>query len=252
MTIDRSVVPGERFAESAAMSAARAPTASVGAESPPPELATAAMRLQIMSTEHWSLLASRQLSWNESFTRGGMFLSTLSFSAVSLALVAQATGFGEAFRLFALVVLPVVLFLGIGTMLRLDNAGHHDVQCIIGMNRIRAGYLELAPDLDRYFVMGTTDDRRGIELTMANMPTRSASSAFLAAIPFQIAVLNSVLVGVIAALAAVQLGSSMNASIVVGAAGFACAIVMFIWYERRTLSVLIGDYQPRFPGPDGG
>ncbi|HEX6127401.1 MAG TPA: hypothetical protein VF071_00065, partial [Candidatus Limnocylindria bacterium] len=28
---------------------------------------TPAMRLQILSTEHWSLLASRNLAWNESF-----------------------------------------------------------------------------------------------------------------------------------------------------------------------------------------
>ncbi len=27
------------------------------------------IRLQILSTEHWSLLASRSLAWNESFTR---------------------------------------------------------------------------------------------------------------------------------------------------------------------------------------
>jgi hypothetical protein len=48
------------------------------------------MRLQILSTEHWSLLASRSLAWNESFSRGGMFLATLSGAIVALALVAQA------------------------------------------------------------------------------------------------------------------------------------------------------------------
>ncbi|MGH2382539.1 MAG: hypothetical protein ACRDG7_15155 [Candidatus Limnocylindria bacterium] len=30
-----------------------------------------AVRLQILSTEHWSLLASRSLAWNESFSRAG-------------------------------------------------------------------------------------------------------------------------------------------------------------------------------------
>lgn len=61
---------------------------------------TPAMRLQILSTEHWSLLASRSLAWNESFSRGGMFLATLSGAIVALALVAQATDFGEGFRIF--------------------------------------------------------------------------------------------------------------------------------------------------------
>jgi hypothetical protein len=217
---------------------------------PPREPATPAMRLQMMSTEHWSLLASRQLSWNESFTRAGMFLSTLSFATVALALVAQATEFGEGFRVFALIVLPVVLFLGIGTMLRLDNAGFHDVRCIVGMNRIRAGYLELAPDLAEYFVMGTTDDMHGIEMTMSNFPGRSYAMAIVAAIPFQLGVLNSVLVGVIAALLAVQLRADMLPAIVAGAAGFGLGLAVFAWYSRRGLAGIVAAHEPRFTGPD--
>ncbi|MDF2748200.1 MAG: hypothetical protein K0S98_2487, partial [Propionibacteriaceae bacterium] len=121
---------------------------------------TPSMKLQILSTEHWSLLASRSLAWNESFSRGGMFLATLSGAIVALALVAQATQFGEGFRIFGLVILPVVLFVGIGTNFRMGYANYHDAVCVQGMNRIRAGYLELAPDVKRFFVMGTTDDER--------------------------------------------------------------------------------------------
>jgi|SRR5437773_12185568 len=59
------------------------------------DVVTPAMRLQILSTEHWSLLASRALAWNESFSRAGMFLTTLTGAIVALALVAQASAFGE-------------------------------------------------------------------------------------------------------------------------------------------------------------
>ena len=114
------------------------------------------MRLQILSTEHWSLLASRSLAWNESFSRAGMFLSTLSGAVVALGLVGGASGFGEAFTLFALVILPVVLVIGVATYLRLGASNYHEALCVVGMNRIRAAYLELAPDLERYFVMLTT------------------------------------------------------------------------------------------------
>ena len=48
------------------------------------------VRMQILSTEHWSLLATRSLAWNETFTRATMFMSALSFAVVSLALVGQA------------------------------------------------------------------------------------------------------------------------------------------------------------------
>jgi hypothetical protein len=48
----------------------------------------------------------------------------------------------------------------------------------MGMNRIRAGYLELAPDLERFFVMGVHNDVPGMLKTMAFQPkskTRSSS-----------------------------------------------------------------------------
>jgi hypothetical protein len=96
------------------------------------------MRLQILSTEHWSLLASRALAWNEAFSPAGMFLSTLTGAIVALALVAQASAFGEGFTLFALVILPIVLFIGVATSIRLGAPNYHESLCVIGMNRIRA------------------------------------------------------------------------------------------------------------------
>src|SRR5258705_2653275 len=42
--------------------------------------------LTILTTEHWSLLSQRSLSWTESFSRAGMFLATLSAATVALAL----------------------------------------------------------------------------------------------------------------------------------------------------------------------
>jgi hypothetical protein len=84
-----------------------------------PDSAARALRVQILATEHWSLLATRSLSWNESFARASMFLTLLSGATVALALVAQATAFGEGFAVFALLILPVVLFIGLATYVRL-------------------------------------------------------------------------------------------------------------------------------------
>jgi hypothetical protein len=209
------------------------------------------VRLQIMSTEHWSLLASRGLAWNESFTRAGMFLSTLSFALVALALVGQATGFGEAFRIFALIVLPVVLFLGIATSLRMDSANHHDAVCVIGMNRIRAGYLEIAPDLARYFVMGTTDDIEGISRTMAPVPGRPILLNFVGASPTLLAVLNSFLVASIAALIVLQLGVTVavTVAVAVGVGAFLLSIAVWALSTKRMLEQLAREHQPAFPRP---
>lgn len=60
--------------------------------------------------------------WNEIFSRAGMYLTVLSGSIVALALVSQATDFGDEFRILSLLTLPVVLFVGLGTFLRVSSA----------------------------------------------------------------------------------------------------------------------------------
>jgi hypothetical protein len=42
------------------------------------------------------------------------------------------------------VLLPVVLFLGLTTYVRLVAINHDETRWVLGMNRIRAAYLELA------------------------------------------------------------------------------------------------------------
>ena len=208
-----------------------------------------AMRLQILSTEHWSLLASRSLAWNESFSRAGMFLSTLSGAIVALALVAQASAFGEAFLLFALVILPVVLFIGVMTVIRISGSNYHDALCVMGMNRIRGAYLELVPDLERYFVMSHHDDVPGIGVTMGAAPNVNPIVHGLAATPAVIAVLNAVVAASIGSIAAIQLRVGTTAALIAGAFVFVLALTLQAWYARRDqmrAQVLI---RPLFPTP---
>jgi hypothetical protein len=49
----------------------------------------------ILATEHWSLIGSRSLLWNEAYSRTTIFLGALSAAIVALALVANTTGFGQ-------------------------------------------------------------------------------------------------------------------------------------------------------------
>jgi hypothetical protein len=216
--------------------------------SPPPH--PDQLRLQMMSTEHWSLLASRSLAWTEVFARASMFLSALSFSTVALALAGQASGFGEEFRIFALIVLPVVLFLGFTTTLRMDNANHHDALCVIGMTRIRAGYLELARGLVRFFVRGSTDDIAGIGKTMGGLPNRPFFVDIFAATPTLVAVLNSVIAATIVALAAIQVGVSSGVAIVAGAIVAVIGFAAWSYVVREHAMDVMKSHQPRFPTKD--
>ena len=206
-----------------------------------------AVFLQILSTEHWSLLASRSLAWNESFSRAGMFLSTLSGAIVALALVAQASDFGEGFRIFGLVILPVVLLVGIGTVLRMGISNYHDAMCVVGMNRIRAGYLEVAPDVKRYLVMGTTDDEAGVNLTMAVQPKTSLLVQMLASTPLLVTVLNAILAAAIVALLVLQLGGGTVPAVIAGVIAFLITMSVFVWYAGRDIARAVANYQPLFP-----
>ena len=120
------------------------------------------VRVQILATEHWSLLAARDVTYRAVFSRAAIFLTVVSATVVALALVARATEFGHGFTAFALLVLPVALFVGLATYIRLIEARIDDFWLLSGMNRVRHAYLEIAPGLEPYFVTGHHDDEQGL------------------------------------------------------------------------------------------
>ena len=208
------------------------------------------LRLQILSTEHWSLLASRGLAWNESFTRASMYLSTLSGSLVALGLIGGIDGFGDAFVTAALVVLPVDFFVGIGTWLRMGAANYHDAIAIAGMNRIRAAYLEIAPDLAPYFVMGVHDDARGVGITMAVPPGTAPIVHLLAGTPTLVMVLNGIVAGAIAAVLLVRFARVEPLSTLIVALVVAGLVLAFEMRSARgKISRAQNALQPMFPSP---
>jgi hypothetical protein len=212
-----------------------------------------AVRVQILATEHWSLLATRSLSWTESFSRAGMFLASLSAAVVALALVAQATAFGGGFVVFALVVLPFVLFIGLATHARLVAANVEELLWVQGMNRLRHAYLELAPELSPYFITSPHDDPRGVMLSIgarpaATNPVPSILHAFVTT-PGMIAVINAMVGGVIAALATVEFGMGMSPGVLVGALALVALLVVQLAYELRSFDALARRAVARFPSP---
>jgi hypothetical protein len=207
------------------------------------------VRLQILSTEHWSLLASRSLAWNEAFSRAGMFLTVLSGAIVALALVAQATDFGDGFVLSGLLILPVVLFVGVATFVRLGTTNRHEAICVMGMNRIRGAYLEIAPDLAPYFVMSANDDPRGIGITMAMPEGGPRLGQVLAATPGTVAVIDSVLIASIACLVGALLSVPAVGLALLGIATFVIAFAGHVAYGRQRMLKEIRMIQPLFPSP---
>jgi hypothetical protein len=120
------------------------------------------VRAQLLAAEHYSLLATRSTTQSEVLSRITTLLMLVSASIVSLALIGQATRFDRRFITFALVLLGMVLMIGALTQMRLANAALEDLGHVIGMNRLRAAYVELDPGLERYLVTSAHDDDPGI------------------------------------------------------------------------------------------
>lgn len=231
------VQPGEAPVGGSAASRAREPS----------ERGASALDLQILSTEHSSLLATRSLSWSEAFSRANMFLSVLSAAVIALALMAQATAFGEGFAIFALVILPVVLFLGVATFVRLVAVNIDEARWVIGMNRLRGAYLDMAPHLERYFVTGHHDDARGIMVT-AGWDDVPRLYGFVTT-PAIVGVICAVLAGVVASLGTAQLGFATLPSSAVGAAAFVLSVVAALRYQAASFPKVASRLPPIDPTP---
>lgn len=214
------------------------------------DMARRGQRIQILATEHWNLLATRSLSWSESFSRATMFLTVLSGAVVALALVAQATEFGEGFVLFALLVLPVVLFVGGTTYVRLVEVNNEDVHWVYGMNRLRHAYMDMEPELEPYFVTGVTEDDAAITQTYGSHFTGSALSHALVTTPATIAFVNAMIAAVLGVVALMEVQMEMVPAVVVGAVLFVAACALQIWFNRHSAAVYQREHAKR--DPSGG
>jgi hypothetical protein len=110
--------------------------------------------------------------------------------------------------------------------------------------------MELAPELEPYFVMGTTDDDRGLNLTMAVQPGTPLTVQMLASTPLLVTVLNSILAAVIVALLVLQVAGTTLLALVLGVLAFLVTMGAFAWYAARDISRVIAAHEPRFPGPE--
>jgi hypothetical protein len=114
--------------------------------------------MQVLATEHFSLLTHRSLAYNEAFTRVGMFLTFVSMSFVALALLSTAMDIERSFLVIAAIVLGFDVVIGATTAIRIGNANTEDLHAVQAMARIRHGYLELAPEAQPYFTAPVYDD----------------------------------------------------------------------------------------------
>lgn len=216
----------------------------------------AASRLQILATEHWSLLATRSLTYSESLARVNIFLAILSGAVIALALVAQADRFGPTFISVAIPMLLVVLFAGVATISRLTALNRDDYRWVIGMNRLRHAYLQLHPDLEPHFVASPYDDLPGALQTLGiddvTAGRRLGSVLHVPqTLPGMLTVIVAAVAGAIGALTARAVAIPSWGVVLGAAAGFVLVLILMGISGRRSVTRFAPSLEPRFPSPSG-
>ena len=208
-------------------------------------------KLQVLATEHWSLLATRSLTYTESLSRVTIFLGILSGAVVALALVAQADHFGPTFIAIAIPLLTVVLFAGVATIMRLTALNRDDYRWVVGMNRLRKAYLELYPELEPYFITSPHDDLLGALQTLGIDVTAGGRlgsvSHLLQTLPGMLTVIVGAVASAIAALAALAFAIPSLGAVLAAAAAFVLVVGLLRVLGQRSVTSPSPSLEPRFP-----
>ena len=200
--------------------------------------------LQILSTEHWSLLSQRSLVYNEAFARAGMFLTFLSASLVALAFLASAMAFDRTFLVLASTLLAVDLVIGLATVGRMMDTSLDDVRAIAGMNRIRNAYVQIAPVVQPFLITSIYDDAAGALQTYGEKPGHSRIGPLfhgLTTASGMISVIDAVIAAALAGVLAFLFGLSPGIVLATAAITF---VVVFVLIIRYAISTVFG-YQER-------
>ena len=198
--------------------------------------------MSALTTEHFTLQGARSALITESLGRTTICLGSLSATLVALALVRQGNA-AEDFRLFALVVLPALVFLGAVTFVRLLENTITDTIYVMAINRIRHYYLEVAGAHGRYFVLGGHDDLEGALSNMGLTYSRLRPFISIAAVT---AAVNSMVTGALVGIA-LDAVASRRISLVAGAVVAVVALAVHYRIGSRRYLRATHRITPLFP-----
>jgi hypothetical protein len=150
------------------------------------------------TTEHFNLQTARAATVSEANGRASIYLAAVSSNLIALAFIGQMSRLGTAFYAFALILLPVLAFVGVVTFQRLVQSSIEDIAYAQRVARMRAFYLDVAPGLEPYLLV--VRGPRGEALLHHESPRPSAWQLTLTTAGM-VAVVNSMVIGACAGLA---------------------------------------------------
>ncbi|CUS03597.2 conserved membrane protein of unknown function [Candidatus Promineifilum breve] len=205
--------------------------------------------IPLLTTEHFTLQSARAIVMAEIGTRATIYLTAVSSTVVALAFVTTLSGDERIIRGFALVLLPVLCFMGTVTRTRLSQLAYTDLHYQRAINRIRHYYLDVAPQAARYLTLSAHDDLQGI--SESGVYPRNWIMGLLPA-AMMVAVVNYVITGLLAGLllAWITRANAPTAILFGVAVGLLLAVFDFVRGGRRFTQQMSG-LEVRFPSPPG-
>jgi hypothetical protein len=205
----------------------------------------------VLTAEYGVLAGALSTAWSASLTRTSLFLFSLSASGVALGFAAQTGVASATFRAFGLALLPVLLFLGVATFVRLVELQRESMVYITGMNRIRHHFVESAPASRRFFVLPVHDDGHALFRSpgtgMRRRPPRYLFPNLLAQTQGIVGVVAAAVAAALVGLAAAPFDDV--AAWTLAALAFAATLIGLVTYWQRSLSELRGSIESISPTP---
>lgn len=207
--------------------------------------------LPFLTTEHFTLQTERSSASSDTHARLQLYMTVLTSSIISMALVAQLSDRGEAFRGFALVLLPTVYVFGLMTLGRMAQLWTAWFAASQGMNRIRHYYVEIAPETAPYFAMPTTDEPwttlQGFGIGSGTVsPWQGLYTA-----PAAVSVVNSIVAGAFVGILASHFIDGSVAPAALGAVAFVVSFLGLMYLGYRGFRRRMAAVEVRFPPTAG-
>jgi hypothetical protein len=152
-----------------------------------------------VTTEHFNLQTERAATIGEANGRASIFLGSVSAGLIALGFAAQGGDSVATVRAFALILFPVLVFLGLSTFQRVLQVSIEDLALGIRINRIRRFYLEAAPGLRGWLAPAPTADT--FEAAVRSLGLKPRPGQVLLTVAGTISIVNSALAGVWVAMA---------------------------------------------------
>jgi hypothetical protein len=183
------------------------------------------------TTEHFNLQTARAVTVSEANGRASLYLAALSSNLIALAFIGQMSRLGTAFYAFALILLPVLAFVGVVTFQRLVQSSIEEIAYAQRIARLRAFYLGLAPELEPFLLVVSGQRGEGL---LHHERLRPSAWQLTLTTAGMVAVVNSVVIGACVGLTVTILPiGSLVVALTTGAVAGSAALSIQRRHHRR-------------------